>query len=144
MSWRYFGPRRRMINFKGDFDRLFDEFFGDDDDEISKGTVFPKVSIEDKPGEYVVRFELPGLSKDDVKITYKDEKLYITGEKKEETTDAVYFKNERKFGKIARSIEIPMLINADAIEAVFENGLLTIFLPKEDEVKEPGIEVNIK
>ena len=144
MTFNHFGPRRRMINFKGDFDRLFEDFFGGPDDELDKGDVSPKVSIEDKAGEYVVRFELAGLSKDDVKVTYKNEKLYITGEKKEETEDAVYFKNERKFGKIARGIEIPMLIKADEIEASFENGILSVILPKEEEDKEPGIEVNIK
>ncbi len=144
MTFNHFGPKKRMINFKGDFDRLFEDFFGGADDELNKGDVSPKVSIEDKSGEYIVRFELAGLSKGDVKVTYKNEKLYITGEKKEEVENAVYFKNERKFGKIARGIEIPMLIKAEEIEATFENGLLTVTLPKEEEDKEPGIEVNIK
>ncbi|NOG45148.1 MAG: Hsp20/alpha crystallin family protein [Calditrichaeota bacterium] len=144
MTFQRFGPKRRMINFKGDFDRLFEEFFGGSDDELDKGDVSPKVSIEDKAGEYIVRYELAGLSKEDVKVTYKNEKLYITGDKKEEAEQAVYYKNERKFGKIARGIEIPMLIKADEIDAVFENGLLSVTLPKEEEDKEPGIEVNIK
>jgi len=144
MTFAHFGPKRRMINFKGDFDRLFEDFFGGTDDELDKGDVSPKVSIEDKADEYIVRFELAGLSKEDVKVTYKNEKLYITGEKKEETEKALYFKNERKFGKIARGIEIPMLINAEGIDATFENGLLSVTLPKVEEEKEPGIEVNIK
>jgi len=143
MTFNNFGAKRRMINFKGDFDRLFEDFFGGSDDELDKGDVSPKVSIQDNAGEYIVRFELAGVSKEDVKITYKNEKLYVTGEKKEETADAVYFKNERKFGKIARGLEIPMLVKADAIDASFENGLLTVTLPKEEEDKEPGIEVNI-
>lgn len=144
MTFNRFGAKRIMINFKGDFDRLFEDFFGVADDELDKGDVSPNVSIEDKAGEYIVRFELAGIAKEDVKITYKNEKLYITGEKKEETENAVYFKNEREFGKIARGIEIPMLIKAEEIEAAFENGVLSVILPKAESDKEPGIEVNIK
>jgi HSP20 family protein len=144
MTFSNFNPRGKMINFKGDFDRLFEEFFGGSSDDLNKGDVSPKLSIEDKPGEYIVRVELAGLSKEDVKITYKNEKLYITGEKKEEAEKAIYLKNERKFGKIARGVEIPMQIKAEEIEATFENGILSITLPKEEEYKEPGIEVNIK
>ena len=144
MTFSRFDPKRRMNNFKGDFDRLFEEFFGGSDDELDKGDVSTKVSIEDKAEKYIVRFELAGLTKGDVKVTFKNEKLYITGEKKEETENALYFKNERKFGKIARGIEIPIPINAEEIEASFEDGILTVILLKIEEEKDPGIEVNIK
>lgn len=145
MSFAGFDPKKKIISFKGDLDRLFDDFFGSDaGEELNKGEVTPKVSIEDKDGEYVVRYELPGLSKEDIKITYQNDKLYIYGDKKEETAEAKYYKNERQFGKIARALKVPSKIIADKIDASFENGILSVLLPKTEEVPEPGIEVNIK
>ena len=144
MGFVHFDPKKVIIGFKGDFDRLFEEFFGNAyDQDLNKGEVSPDISIEDKPGEYVIRYELAGLNKDDVKITFQDEKLFITGEKKEREDKGVYLKNERTFGKIARGIEISMKIDQEKIDATFENGLLTVLLPKIANEKEPGIEVNI-
>ena len=145
MSFGNFDPKKTIIGFKGDIDRLFDDFFGfDAGEELNKGEVSPKVSIEDKENEYVVCFELPGIPKNDVKVTFQNEKLYVTGEKKAESDSAKYFKNERKFGTIGRAIKFPSKIISDSIDATFENGLLRITLQKQEEKAEPGIDVNIK
>ena len=145
MTFSNFDPKKTIIGFKGDLDRLFDDFFGvDAGEDLNKGEVSPKVSVEDKDNEYIVRFELPGLSKADVKVTFQDEKLYVTGEKKEESENAKYFKNERKFGTIARAIKFPSKIVAENIDATFENGILSVALQKVEEKVEPGIDVNIK
>jgi len=145
MSFSNFDPKKTIIGFKGDLDRLFDDFFGmDSGEELNKGEVSPNVSIEEQDKTYVVSFELPGLSKDDVKVIYQDEKLYITGEKKAAEQDIKFLKNERKFGTIARAIKFPSKIISDSIDATFENGLLQVSLKKEEEKVDPGIEVNIK
>jgi len=137
------GPRRRMVHLKNDLDRLFEEFFGDADD-LDQGEVSPSLSIEENPGNFVVRVELPGIPKEDVKVTFRDGRLYIAANKKEERENAVYVKNDRSFGKIARAIDLPHEVKSESIEAALENGLLTVTIAKEEEVKEPGVEVNIK
>lgn len=145
MTFTNFDPKKTIIGFKGDLDRLFDDFFGfDAGEELNKGEVSPKLSIEDKEKEYVVNFELPGLTKNDVKVTFQNEKLYVAGEKKAESEEAKYYKNERKFGTIARAIKFPVKIIPDSIDATFENGLLSVVLKKEEETVDPGIDVNIK
>ena len=145
MTFTNFDPKKKIIGFKGDLDRLFDDFFGSDaGEELNKGEVSPKLSVEDKENEYIVRFELPGLSKDNVKVTFKNEKLYIAGEKKQESEEAKYYKNERQFGTIARAIKFPTKIIVDNIDAIFENGILSVSLQKVEEVVDPGIDVTIK
>jgi len=145
MTFTNFDPKKTIFGFKGDLDRLFDDFFGfDAGEDMNKGEVSPKVSIEDKEREYVVSFELAGLSKDDVKIAFQNEKLYVTGEKKSESDEKKYYKNERKFGTIARAIKFPSKIISDGIAASFENGLLRVVLQKEEETVEPGINIDIK
>ena len=145
MTFTNFDPKKTIIGFKGDLDRLFDDFFGfDAGEELNKGEVSPKLSIEDKEKEYVVSIELAGLSKNDVRITFQNEKLYVTGEKKAESDEIKYYKNERKFGTIARALKFPSKIVSDGIDATFENGLLRVVLQKEAETVDPGIDVNIK
>lgn len=145
MTFSNFDPKKTIIGFKGDLDRLFDDFFGvDAGEDLNKGEVSPNVSIEDKETEYIARFELPGLSKENVKVTFQDEKLYVTGEKKAETEAAKYYKNERKFGTIARAIKFPSKIVTDKIDATFENGILSVSLQKAEEKVAPGVDVNIK
>jgi len=145
MTFTNFDPKKTIIGFKGDLDRLFDDFFGfDAGEELNKGEVSPNISIEDNEKEFIVSIELPGLAKDDVKITFQNEKLYVAGEKKAESENTKYYKNERKFGTIARAIKFPSKIISDKIDALFENGVLRVALQKEEVEVEPGIEVNIK
>lgn len=145
MSFVHFGgSKRRMRDLKGDMDRLFDEFFGEDGSLTNRGDVQARTSIEDKPGAYIVTVEMPGVKKEEIKISYKNERLYLTAEKKRVETDTVYLKDERQFGHVARSLDIPMEILSDQIEAEFTDGILTVILPKSKEEADPGIEVNIK
>lgn len=145
MPFTRFGPRHGIHNLKNDLDRLFEEFFGGESDtDLNRGDVSPKVSIEDKAGAYIAIFELPGLDKEAVKVTFQNNKLYITAEKKKENEESIYLKNERQFGKIARGLEFPLDIQSDKINATFENGLLIVTLPKAEKQSDPEIEVNIK
>lgn len=142
---RRFGPRHHVINFKGDLDRLFEEFFGAPQEGDDLGDFSPRTSIEDKPGAYVVQLELPGVHKEDVKLSFQKGRLYVAGEKLPDTEEkSSYLRNERIFGKFARSFQFPDNVNPDKIEATFENGLLTVSIAKAVDVKEPNVEINIK
>ncbi len=142
---RGFGPRKRIINFKGDLDRLFEEFFGDEVDDVTvKSEIRPRTDIEDSGKSFILTMELPGLGKNDIKVNYQDGKLNIVGEKKSSADKQALIKRERRYGRIARSFDLPSEIASEAIEASFENGVLTIVLPKVEETPKPGIEVEIK
>ncbi len=142
---RSFGPRKRIINFKGDLDRLFEEFFGDEVDDVTvKSEIRPHTNIEDNGKSFILTMELPGMGKDDIKVSYQGGKLNIVGEKKGPGEKQALIKRERRFGKIARSFDLPSEVDSEGIEAAFENGVLSISLPKVAETVEPGVEVKIK
>lgn len=100
----------------------------------------PAVDVIDEEKAYRVTAELPGLSEKDIEVTKDGDLLTIKGEKKEEReeTEKGYFLSERHFGSIERSLRLPEGIDDSKIEARFENGVLTVTLPKTpDAVSKP-------
>lgn len=106
----------------------------------------PKVDIlEDKENLYI-NAEIPGVIKEDVRVTMNDGLLTISGEKKKEEIKekANYFRMERSEGTFARSFTVPVPVNNNMIKAEFKEGILKIILPKADEVKNTEKEIEIK
>ena len=106
----------------------------------------PLTDISENDDNYVLHLDLPGIEKDDVKISYSDGELSISGERKQEkeSKDSKYHRVERSFGKYFRSFTLPEKIKADKIDAEFKNGQLTITVPKSEETKPKEIEVKVK
>jgi len=136
-------------NIQRDFNRLFDGFLrGGIQDDGSKGLSLwtPAVDISERESEYQVRVELPGINKDDVKITLESNILTIRGEKKHEKDmqEENMHRMERVYGSFQRSFTLPTVVKDNEINAVFTNGILTITLPKAEEAKPKQIEVKVK
>lgn len=93
-----------------------------------------------------MKVELPGVSKDDVKITIESNILTIRGEKKQEkdVKQENYQRIERSYGSFQRSFTLPGTVKSDAIDAIFKDGVLTVTLPKAEEAKPKHIEVKVK
>jgi HSP20 family protein len=91
----------------------------------------------------VVRGALPGVRPEEVDISVTGDVLTIKGETKseEETKDGNYHRRELRYGSFARSIPLPTRVNHDKAEATFENGVLTVTLPKAEEVKPKSIKI---
>jgi HSP20 family protein len=127
--------------------RLFDSFFrgGQLDDGSYGSFLSPSVDIVEHEDSYIVEAELPGLTKDDVKISVESNILTIRGEKKREQTKEGrnYHRTERAYGSFMRSFTLPTSVKADKIEANYRNGILTINLPKVEEAKPKTIEVKV-
>jgi HSP20 family protein len=106
----------------------------------------PKVDIVEQEQEFRVTLELPGVKKEDVKITVADDVLTVKGEKKEEeaTQGKQYQRSERRYGSFQRSFVLPALVKSDRIEASYDSGVLSITLPKMEEAKPKEIEVKVK
>lgn len=92
---------------------------------------------------YVVKASLPGIPADDVELTLEDNVLTIKGEMKADETveEAQYHVRERRFGSFSRSIRFPVLVNSTAVTASFENGVLSLQVPKAEEAKAKRIEI---
>lgn len=106
----------------------------------------PKVRISEDKDNFHINMELPGVLKEDVKISVEDNVLLINGTKKIEkkTEETNLISNEIYFGEFSRSFNISKDIKIDAIDAEYNNGVLNITLPKVEEAKPVVKEINIK
>ena len=106
----------------------------------------PAVDVFEKEDKFVVKAELPGMKEEDVDVSVIGDTLSIKGEKKTETEikDENYYRCERSYGSFYRSIPIPSNVDANKIEASFEDGVLEVALPKSAEVKPKRIAVSAK
>jgi len=103
----------------------------------------PALDISERKDAYVVTVEVPGVSADDLDITLEDGLLTIQGERQfsQESTEQQFHRVERRYGSFRRSITLPSQVQADAIEASFENGVLEVVVPKAEEAKPKKISV---
>ena len=154
MSLIRWKPTRDLVSFPSDvvslqreMNRVFDSFFsGVDEPGLLSGTWVPAVDVAEGEDSYTVKMELPGVNKDEVKITLESNILTIQGEKKAESEvkEKNYHRTERSYGSFQRSFTLPTTVKNDKIDAVYKDGILTISLPKAEESKPKQIEVKVK
>lgn len=123
---------------ESEIDRLFESALSSFADTTSS-TGFPVDLYEDKDNTYV-RAELPGVSRDDINVEMVDDYLTITASRKTPAQDG---QGEQSFS-FSRSVSIPDEIQSDKVSAVYENGVLTVTLPKREEAKPKKITVAVK
>lgn len=111
---------------------------------LAEGTL--AVDVYETPEDVVVKATVPGIKPEEINISVTGDVLTIKGETKQEekVEKANYIRQERRYGAFARSISLPTSVNAEKAEAVFENGVLTLKLPKVEEVKPKVISVKAK
>ena len=125
------------------FDDFFDSMLGAWDNYSSR---VPAVDVEETPSEFIIKVEMPGFSENDVKITVDKHVLHISGEVKEEDKEKEgkkYLIRERRHESFDRSFSLPDGLDESKISAGFENGILTVTLPKTPEEQPRKIEVKI-
>jgi HSP20 family protein len=137
-------PSRNLLNWG---DNLFEDFFNSDRLlSLNREGWYPAVDISEDDDGYHVQMELPGLTKEDVKISFKDDVLHISGEKKVEEKEEKknYHRYERRYGKFERAFRLHSDVIVDKIDANFKNGVLIVELPKAEIAKPKEIEVKVK
>jgi HSP20 family protein len=143
MRWN---PAQELARVQEEFERLFRNFLPSQmlETSFALGAWEPAVDICETNDEYVITAELPGVSKDEVKVSYVDEVLTISGERKqEEEKDKTYRRVERSFGAFERSFRLPARIVVDKIDAKFKDGVLTLTLPKAEDAKPKEIPIRV-
>jgi len=136
-----------MRNLQREIDRVFDSFFPaqrtEESEESSKAVWAPRVDLSETDDLYRIELDIPGMTRDDITISYQDNQLAISGERREESRkeDNEYVRVERSFGHFYRAFRLPKTVNADNIEAAYDNGVLTIHVPKAEESKPHRIEI---
>jgi HSP20 family protein len=107
---------------------------------------WPAVEIKERGNDLVVCADLPGLTKDDVKVEFTDQGLVIRGERKREheETKAGWHRSERSYGEFYRTIPLPEGVNADRAQAQFKDGVLEVKVPLPESAQHKAREIPIK
>lgn len=136
-------PFQEMTDLRQSMDRMFDQFFWAPR-SYWRSEMDVSLDVAESPDEFIVKASLPGIKPEDIDITFTERTLTIKGEVKgdEETKDARYYLRERWSGSFARSVQLPAQVQSDNIQATFDSGVLTLRLPKVEEVKPKRIEVH--
>ncbi len=140
-------PAREMMTLREAMDRLFDDALTRPFSLIRDGgRSSPAVDMYQTDNEVVVQAALPGIKADEVQINVTGDILTIKGETKheEERQDKSWHIREHRWGAFERSVMLPTGVISDKAKADFENGILTITLPKSEEVKPKTITVKAK
>jgi HSP20 family protein len=141
-------PMRDMVTLRDAMNRLFDEAFTrpwGSRDGVG-GISAPAVDMYQTENDVVVKAAVPGMKADDMQINVTGDLLALKGEirEKNELKDKAYHIREQRWGSFERNIPPSTLIMADRGKAEFEDGVLTITLPKAEEVKPKTISVKAK
>ena len=139
-------PVREMMTLREAMDRLFDDAFTRPINLRDGGWSAPAIDMYQTDDEVVVRAALPGFKADEVQINVTGDVLTLRGEMKqqEETKERAWHMREQRWGSFERSVSLPTEVTAEKAVADFENGVLTITLPKAEEVKPKTIAVKAK
>ncbi len=127
------------------FDRLFDSLLGSSGGSRGGGLMrAPETDVVETEHEIRVMTEMPGLQRDNIEIDVENNVLTIRGEKQEERKEGdqgKYHIAERRYGTFARSFVLPRDVDAENIQAQFEDGVLTVTIPKSEQARRRRIEV---
>jgi HSP20 family protein len=136
-----------MMSLRQAMDRLFEDSF------VKPSSAWPELGIGELPidmyqtdNDVVVKASLPGVKPEEVDISITGDTITIKGEHKEEkeVKEEDYLRRERRYASFNRSLMVPVSVKSDKAEATFENGVLTLTLPKAEEVKPKQIKVKPK
>ncbi len=141
-------PFPDFMGLRSEIDRLFQQAMSERQNETegTQVTWAPRVDIHEDENGIVFSADLPGVNKEEVKITFNDNVLSISGEKKIERDkkETNYHRIERYSGSYMRSFSLPPGADPTAIKASYKDGVLTITVPKKEEAKPKEIPINIE
>ena len=141
---RWNDPFRDLAALQERMNRVFEESLGRrQDEELTTGTWAPPVDIHETKDRVVLKAELPGFTEDQIGLRFEDGILTMEGERKFEkkSGDENYHRVERNYGRFVRSFSIPTTVDHEKISASFENGILTVEIPKKEETKPKQIKI---
>lgn len=145
-----YNNRRNPVTFARSFDRLFEDLWSQpflanpsnwEDDSVVWA---PRADVRETEDEYQIHVDLPGLKKDEVSITLEDGVLTVQGERKQEKEEKGKnrFYAERAYGSFRRSFNLASKVDEKKVKAHMKDGVLSIILPKAEEVKPREIAIN--
>ena len=145
MYRRYRTPSmwQEMDRLQHEMNRLYDTL---NPSRFEVAPSFPAINIWVNENGLIVTSEVPGIEPENMDISVVNEMLTISGEREAEVVDTEtrYHRQERGFGKFARTIQLPFAVDSNKVEATFRDGILQVFLPRKEEDKPKKIKVVAK
>jgi len=140
-----FEPFRRASTLQDQLNRVLNDMFERAGDESNLTSWAPAADIFETEHELVVKADLPDVDPKDLDIRVENNILTIRGERKFEkkVSEDKYLRVERAYGSFSRSFSLANTVNAEAIKADYQNGVLTLTIPKREEAKPKQIKVNV-
>jgi len=140
-------PGRELFNWHNQINHVFDDFFSPallDSENVSMWDWHPVVDIYDNDDTIVIKAELPGVDKKDIKLDVNGRILTLKGERStdNEVKEDDYYRRERSFGKFERSFTLSADVDPDKIKADFKDGILKLNIPKPEAHKPKQISVH--
>ena len=140
-------PLREFTTLQNEMNRLFGSVF-DEPAAGNGGTLrrwMPAMDLLETDSHFVLRADLPGMSEEDVNIEVEERVLTVSGERKAEHTERKdsYQRIERAFGSFSRSLTLPDGVDAEAVSASFDRGVLEVQIPKPEQRKPRKISIGV-
>lgn len=147
-SW-WVDPFAEMENIQKEMNRLFNFSLARHpwgENTLLGGQWAPAVDIYDSKDQILVKADLPGLNKDEIEVSVEEGSLVIKGEKKRDTevNEENQYKTERFYGSFYRTIPLSSKVDAEKVNAKYQDGVLTLTLSKKEEERPKQIKVDIK
>ena len=141
-------PARELDTLQGEMNRLFSSFFDTPRPAGNGGAArrwIPAMDLVETDDHFVLKADLPGLTESDVNIELESNVLTISGERKaeHEAKKDGYYRLERTSGTFSRTLTLPEGIDADAVTANFDNGVLEVRIPKPAEAKPRRVQIGV-
>src|SRR5919205_1628034 len=141
-------PVRELSSLQNEMNRLFNTFFDTPTTGGNGGAArrwVPSMDLVETDEHFVLRADLPGLSQEDVSIELEDNVLTVSGERKAEHEEKRegFYRMERSFGSFRRALTLPEGVDADAITAGFDKGVLEVRIPKPEARKPRKVAIQV-
>ena len=129
-------PFDRLLDFRRDFDRFFDQAFSWNGPGFESASFAPSFELDEDQDGLTIRVELPGVKPEDLTVSVEGNVLSVAGERHAKSSDdANLHRSERAFGKFSQSLRLPAYLDSQRIDAKHENGILTLRVDRAEAAK---------
>ena len=138
-----FSPTTEVRSLQREIDRMFDSFLPKANGDSEQAVWTPRVDLAESENAYLVHLDVPGMKKEDLEVNFQDGSVTVSGTRNEQTVgeDANFVRVERRFGRFYRSFDLPKTVDSSKIEAKYEDGVLSIRIPKAEESKPKSVTI---
>lgn len=134
-------PFEELSSLRTELGRLFGDLASGNVRQILSNWA-PALDLEESDDDFKVDIELPGVKKEDIKVSVENDVLTIAGERKQTVDVKEAGRSERYFGKFSRTLTLPSHVNADGAKASYKDGVLTVSIPKAENAKPKSISIS--